>query len=118
MRKSSLKVTHPDVTKETLAALVAGHGLLRKGRRIAVVQGILDGESPTKVSQRHHLSRQAVYDIVKRVNEHGLSGLDDGKHPGKKGQLTPELREELTALLAKPHKAQNAQLRLAFSFIG
>jgi len=39
-----------------------------------------------------------VYDIVEQVNERGLSGLDE-YHPGKKGPLTPELRNELTALL-------------------
>ncbi len=95
MRKSQLCITHPEVTREALAALVAGHGLLRKARRIAVVQGIMDGASPSEASRRHHISRQAAYDIVGRVNERGLSGLDDGTHPGKKGQLTPELREEL-----------------------
>jgi transposase len=101
MRKSTLKITHPDVTRKALKALITGHGLLRKGRRIAVVQGILDGASPSKVSRDHHISRQAVYDIVGRVNERGLKGLDEN-HPGKKGQLTPELRNELTAVLEKP----------------
>jgi transposase len=104
MRKSTLCITHPEVTPKALAALVTGHGLLRKGRRIAVVQGILNGASPTEVSKCHRISRQAVYDIIGRVNEKGLSGLDDRIHPGKKGQLTPDLREELIALLAKPPK--------------
>jgi transposase len=105
MRKSTLKITHPDVTQKALAALVTGHGLLRKARRIAVVQGILDGASPSEVSRYHHISRQAVYDIVGRVNARGLAGLDDGNHPGKHGQLTPELRQELTDVLAKPPQA-------------
>lgn len=104
MRASKLCITHPEITHESLAAQVSGHGVLRKGRRIAVIQGIMDGASPLELSRRHHISRQAVYNIVYRVNKLGLRGLDDEPHPGPASKLTPELRKELSEVIDKPPK--------------
>jgi len=102
MRKTGLRITNKEVTCESLNELVSGHGVLRKGLRIAVLQGLLDDASITELSRRHHVSRQGIYLIVGRVNEHGLHGLDEEKHPGRPGQLNPELRNELYNVLAKP----------------
>jgi len=105
MRKTSLRITHEEVNRESLDALVSGHGVIRKGFRIAVLQGLMDGASPLELSRRHHLSREGIYLIVRRVNEHGLRGLDEEKRPGRPGKLTPELRQELSDVLAKPPHA-------------
>jgi transposase len=105
MRTSTLCITHSEVTRESLDAQVSGRGVMRKGRRIAVIQGILDGASPTELSRRHHISRQAIYNIAYRVNERGLQGLDDDPHPAPASKLTPELRKELSDVIEKPPKA-------------
>ena len=102
MKKSSLRITHEEVTRESLDVLVSGRGVIRKGLRVAVLQGLMDGASPLELSRRHHLSREGIYLMVRRVNEHGLCGLDEKHRPGRTGKLTPELRKELFAVLAKP----------------
>jgi transposase len=105
MRKSELHITHPEVTRESLAALIAGYGMMRKGQRIAVLQGIMDEASPLALSRRHGLSRQTIYNIVHRVNALGLRGLDDEPRPGPTSTLTPELRKELFAVISQPPAA-------------
>jgi len=102
MRKSNLRITHGEVTREALDALVSGHGVIRKGLRIAILQGLMDGATPLELSLRHHLSREGIYQIVRRVNTLGLRGLDEKKRSGRTGQLAPELRKELYDVLAKP----------------
>jgi transposase len=112
MRKTALRITHQEVTRESLNALVSGHGIIRKGLRIAVLQALMDEASITDLSRRHHLSREGIYLIVKRVNERGLHGLDEEKRPGRPGQLTPKLKKELTEVLNKsPHEFGYTQPR-------
>jgi transposase len=105
MRKSNLCITHPEVTRESLAAQFCGRGTIKKGRRIAVLQGIMDGVAPLALSLRHGVSRQAIYNIVNRVNALGLKGLDDKPLPGPTSKLTLELRNELTEVISKPPDA-------------
>lgn len=112
MRKTALRITHEEVTRESLNALVSGHGIIRKGLRIAVLQALMDEASITELSRRHYLSREGIYLIVKRVNEHGLHGLDEEKRPGRPSQLTLELKKELTEVLNKPpHECGYTQTR-------
>lgn len=112
MRKTALQIIHGEVTKKSLNELISGHGVLRKGLRIAILQGLMDNASITELSRRHNVSRQGIYLIVRRVNEEGLRGLDEEKHPGRPGRLTPELRKELTEVLAEPpHASGYAQSR-------
>jgi len=102
MKKTTIWITHDGITCASLNELVSGHGAIRKGLRIAVIQGIMDRASVTELSRRHHLSREGIYLIVKRVNKHGLHGLDEEKRPGRPSQLNPELKKELTEVLNKP----------------
>jgi len=102
MRKTNLRITHEEVTREALDTLVSGHGVIRKGLRIAILQGLMDGATPLALSRRHHLSREGIYQIVRRVNKRGLRGLDEEKRPGRNGQLIPELRKELSDVIANP----------------
>jgi transposase len=102
MRKTALQITHDEVTKESLDRLISGHGVMRKGLRIAIIQGIYDNATITELSRRHHISRQGIYLLVERVNEHGLRGLDEERHPGRKSHLNLELKKELKNVLTKP----------------
>lgn len=102
MRKTALTITHEEVTVDALSDLVSGRGKIRKGLRIAIVQGVMDKASITELSRRHRISREGIYLIIERVNLLGLRGLDEGKRPGRPSQLTPELRDELIGVLSRP----------------
>jgi transposase len=102
MRKTALRITNEGVTRESLDRLISGHGVMRKGLRIAIIQGIYDNASITELSRRHHMSRQGIYLLVERVNEHGLHGLDEERRLGRKSRLNMELRKELNDVLMKP----------------
>ena len=47
MRKSQFRITHTEVSWESLDALVSGLGVMRKVRRIAVIKDIMCGASPS-----------------------------------------------------------------------
>jgi len=40
MRKTALQITNEEITRESLDKLISGHGVMRKGLRIAIIQGI------------------------------------------------------------------------------
>ena len=75
MRKTKLMVTHPEVTSEKLDDFVSGRGPVRIGLRIAILQGVIDKAPIDQMSRRHNLSRQGIYNLVKRVNEKGIRGV-------------------------------------------
>lgn len=102
MRKTALRILNEEVTRESLNELISGHGEIRKGLRIAILQGVMDKATITELSKRHYLSRQGIYLIVQRVNDHGLRGLDEVKRPGRPSQLNPELKKKLTDVLNRP----------------
>jgi transposase len=102
MRKTKLMVTHPKVTDETLSEYVSGRGPVRMGLRIAVLQGVMDSAPIDQLSRRHRISRQGIYDLVKRVNEKGIKGVEEEKHPGRPGSLTDEIAKDLKEKLIEP----------------
>ena len=102
MRKTKLMVTHPKVTDETLGEYVSGRGPVRMGLRIAVLQGVMDSAPIDQLSRRHRMSRQGIYDLVKRVNEKGIKGVDEEKHPGRPGSLIDEIAKDLKEKLIEP----------------
>jgi len=78
MRKSKITITHPEVNKESLRKYVLGHGPIRIGLRVAILQGIFIGSPIKELSTRHNISRQGIYNIIDRVNKFGLiSNLSD-----------------------------------------
>jgi len=102
MRKTKLMVTHPEVTDETLGEYVSGRGPVCMGLRIAVLQGVMDSAPIDQLSRRHRMSRQGIYDLVKRVNEKGIEGVEEEKHPGRPGSLTDEIAKDLKEKLIEP----------------
>lgn len=75
MGKSKLMVTHPDITQDTLAEYLSRR-CSRTGLRIAILQGVIDKVPIDQLSRRHQMSRQGIYNLVKRVNENGIKGLE------------------------------------------
>ncbi|MDI6786191.1 MAG: winged helix-turn-helix domain-containing protein [bacterium] len=106
MRKTKLIVTHPEVTDETLNEYVSGRGPIRMGLRIAVLQGVMDNAPIDQLSHRHKISRQSIYDLVKRVNEKGITGVEERKRPGRPSSLTDEIAKDLKEKLVQPPMSQ------------
>ena len=102
MRKTKLCVTHSNVTKKALKEFVSGHGPVRIGLRVAILQGIMDNVPIYHLSRRHNISRQAIYNIVNRVNENGIKGLYEKKRSGRHSRLIPQIKEDLKDILTKP----------------
>lgn len=102
MRKTALKVTHPDVMHEKLSEYVSVRGPVRMGLRIAILQGVMDNVPIDQLSRRHSISRQGIYDLVKRVNEKGIKGVEENKRPGRPSSLTAEIAKELKKILIQP----------------
>lgn len=99
MRKTKLVVTHPEVTSEKLYDFVSGRGPIRMGLRIAILQGVMDKAPIDQLSRRHNLSRQGIYDLVKRVNEKGITGVEEEKRSGRPSSLTSEISNNLKEIL-------------------
>jgi transposase len=106
MRKTKLMVTHPEVTREKLDDFVSGRGPVRMGLRVAILQGVIDKAPIDQMSRRHNLSRQGIYDLVKRVNEKGIKGVEEEKRSGRPSSLTPEIANNLKEILLKPPTSQ------------
>lgn len=99
MRRSQITITNNEITKEKLSEMVSGHGPIRTGLRIAIIQGILDNASIEQLSRRHQISRQAIYDLIKRVNLMGLQGLEEQQRCGRPSRLTTEIEHNLKLIL-------------------
>ena len=107
MRKTKLIVTHPEVTSENLADFVSGRGPIRMGLRIAILQGVIDKAPIDQLSRRHNLSRQGIYDLVRRVNEKGIpAGVEEEKRSGRPSSLTAEISDNLKEILLQPPTSQ------------
>lgn len=102
MRKTKLMVTHPEVTDEALNECVSGRGPIRMGLRIAVLQGVMDNAPIDQLSRRHRISRQGIYDLVKRVNKKGITGVEEEKRPGRTSSLTADIAKDLKEKLVQP----------------
>jgi transposase len=102
MRKTKLTVTHPAVTQEALHEYVSGRGPVRMGLRIAILQGVMDHAPIDQLSHRHGMSRQGIYDLVRRVNEKGIQGVEEEQRPGRPSALTAEIAQDLKETLVQP----------------
>lgn len=102
MRKTKLKIIHPEITKERLRKAASEYHNARIGLRIAIVQEMLDNEPLKKIGERHKFSRSQIYKIAKRINELGLRGLSDEPHLGRPKRLTVEQEKEIKDAITKP----------------
>jgi len=98
MGKSKLTITHPDVSYGLLDEYLSQSCPARIGLRIAILQGVMDRVPIDTISRRRHMSRQGIYNLVKRVNEEGIKGLE-GKRRGRPGRLTKEIARDLKKIL-------------------
>lgn len=101
MRKPTLTVTHPEVTRERLLDLARTIPGAYIGLKIAALLLILEGQSRNWIAKVLGPTRQSLNLWVHKVNEEGLLSLKPKKKPGRPSQLTPSIRQQLEADLEK-----------------
>ena len=73
---------------------------------------VLDGWSRTDAAQACGMDRQTLCDWVHRYNAHGIDGLSDLAHVGRKPSLTGEQETELADIVRSgPNRAEHGVVR-------
>ena len=98
MGASKLMITHPEITRASLDEYLSRQCPGRVGLRIAILQGVMDGVPIDHLSRRRKMSRQGIYNLVKRINTEGIKGIEN-QHLGRPGKLTDDIAEDLKKTL-------------------
>jgi transposase len=101
MPKPSLKLVHPEASREALLEAVREIPGASVGIKIAALLLALEGQRPGWVAEVLGLIRQSLNLWMHKVNEQGLQSLNPVKRPGRPARLTPQVRRQLEEHLEK-----------------
>jgi transposase len=101
MRKPSLKLAHPDASRDGLLQAVRQIPGALVGIKIAALLLTLEGQRPGWIAEVLGLTRQSLNLWMHKVNDQGLQCLKPVKRPGRPARLTPQVRHELEKHLEK-----------------
>ena len=97
----ALTVTNKSVTREALlemAEMIPGAWM---GIRIAALLLILEGWKSSQIAGLFDLTRWSVVKWIQRVNEQGVSGLEEKERSGRPCRLDPNVQQELEKALER-----------------
>ena len=100
MGTSKLMITHPEITHDFLDEYLSRQHPARVGLRIAILHDVMDRVPIYHLSRLRNMSRQGIYNLVKRINKEGIMGLED-QHLGRPGKLTAEIAADLKKILTQ-----------------
>ncbi len=98
----ALALMHPEATREQLLGLAKQVPGGWAGLKVAALLLVLEGQRPGQVSASLGLSRMTLERWIHSVNQNGIEALIPKPRPGRRGQLTPPLREQLQRDMEKP----------------
>jgi len=101
MRKPSLKLVHPEASRDALLKAVRDIPGASAGIKIAALLLTLEGQRPGWIAEVLGLTRQSLNLWMHKVNEKGLQSLKPVKRPGRPARLTPQVRRALEEHLEK-----------------
>jgi transposase len=101
MRKPSLKLVHPEASRDALLEAVREIPGAFAGIKIAALLLTLEGQRPGWIAEVLGLTRQSLNLWMHKVNEQGLESLKPVKRPGRPARLTPQVRRQLEEHLEK-----------------
>ncbi|MBI4209224.1 MAG: helix-turn-helix domain-containing protein [Deltaproteobacteria bacterium] len=105
MRHTTLELSHPDATRERLAAFAEHIPGAWTGIKIAALLLFLEGQRPVWITEVLGLHRMSLNRWIHGVNETGLKALEPKLRPGRPARLTEKVRWELTEHLEQsPNK--------------
>jgi transposase len=97
----ALVVTNKTVTREALLRLAERVPGAWFGIRIAGILLALEGWKSTQIAELFDLSRWSIVKWIQRVNEEGVSGLEEKHRPGRPPRLGSKILKELEEALGK-----------------
>jgi transposase len=97
----ALKITHHEVSRETLLDLADQIPVAWLGIRIAGYLLILAGWKSTQVAELFGLSRNGVVKWIRKANQVGLAAVEDSPRPGRPTHLNDKILRELDQILSK-----------------
>src|SRR5512136_2360117 len=98
MGTSKLMITHPEITHDSLNEYLSRQCSGRVGLRAAILKGVMDKVPIDHLSRQRKMSRQGIYNLVRRINKEGIMGLED-QHLGRPCKLTDDIAEDLKKTL-------------------
>jgi transposase len=97
----ALTVSNKSVTREALlemAEMIPGAWM---GIRIAALLLILEGWKSSQIAKLFDLTRWSVVKWIQRVNEQGISGLEEKERSGRPCRLDSNVQQELEKALER-----------------
>jgi len=97
----ALTITHKSVTREALLEMAEKIPGAWIGIRIATILLILEGWKSSQIARLFDLTRWSVVKWIGRVNEKGLSGLEEKRRTGRPCRLGEQIQKDLEKALEK-----------------
>lgn len=94
-------ITNKNITREVLLIMADKIEGAWIGIRIAGLLLILSGWKSTAVARLFNLSRPSVISWIKKVNEEGVTSIEDKPRPGRPGKLNEKVVGVLEEALSK-----------------
>jgi transposase len=105
----ALTVTNPTVTREVLLRMAEKVPGAWVGLRIAAMLLVLEGWRSTDIARLFGVARWSVVKWTRRVNDEGVSALEDRKRSGRPCRLSPEIQRDLGKALENDPKQFDLQ---------
>jgi transposase len=97
----ALTITNKSVTREALLEMAEKIPGAWIGLRIAGILLVLEGWRSSQIARLFDLTRWSVVKWIRRVNEEGLSGLEEKKRLGRPCRLDQQIQKDLETALEK-----------------
>ncbi len=97
----ALTVTNRAVTRDVLLRMAEKVSGAWIGLRIAAMLLVLEGWRSTEIARLFDVARWSVVKWIRRVNEEGVSALEDRKRSGRPCRLSPEVQGDLEKALRR-----------------
>ena len=97
----ALTLTNRSVTRKALLEMAEKIPGAWIGLRIAAILLLLEGWKSTQIARLFDVTRWSVVKWIQKVNEQGLSGIQEKRRPGRPCRLDPHIQKELESALEK-----------------
>ena len=97
----ALTITNKSVTRKALLKMAEKTPGAWIGLRIAAILLLLEGWKSSQIAELFDLTRWSVVKWIHRVNEKGVSGLEEKKRPGRPCRFDERIQQELEKALEK-----------------
>jgi transposase len=96
-----LAITNTSINREALlqmAEMVPGAWI---GFRIAAILLVLHGWKSSQIAELFDVTRWSVVKWIQKVNDQGISGLEEGQRPGRPSRMDEKIRRDLEKALER-----------------